>query len=675
MSRGLRASATLALLALLALSSGASAREPENKSSLLGELGAPAAERLLSGDSSAERLRGFARLSALGTPRAIELLARALDPGGAARGAEEHLAAVRALAPHAKHSLAQAALVRALSSPPVEADAGPLSEWVQSSAALALARSGEAAALSALGRALKKPGRAAELAKAALLDNPPRDLAPLLRAPGAATKELCDALGALADQRAEGYLRDTVRRGSPEARAAAALALDRLGEPEVVELARHWLRSERQPVLLSAAAQILTEHTAPEATDALTELAKSESGLSLALATFLASAGRVRAPAALSAQRQPERAFELLTAFARAGDWAEARIEQALAAPDTAGLAIHALSRAPGERARRRLERALSEPSLRSFAVRGLALRQPRLGEESPALQALMPELERSRVPAERAAWVLARAIFSPESLATSLRSTDPVLVRAAAKLASAGEPARLAVTRLLRETSPSLRTALAIGIADPRAANLVPTPVLLELTHEAGPAAWLAAAALAARQDADLAPLVRELLASGDPWLRAHALLGLGQARAPEALGSIENAYRFEPDENVRHAAVVALSQRPEPVRLRPLRLAAELDGSRRVREAARLALTGHALATATAGAGSDAVWLELSRNRGLSPSTLPAAALKLGAGVALPVVADPDGVALIPGVDPARVEVRLALLEDRVNGAGARP
>jgi hypothetical protein len=581
--RSLRRGAFALLLLSLAHQSNADARPADQKKpSLLGELGAPAAERLLASDASPDRLRAFARLSSLGTPRAIELLARALDPGGAARGAEEHLAAVRALAPHAKKAMAQAALVRALSSPPVEVDAGPLSEWVQSAAALALSRAGDDAALSALGRALKKPGHAAELAKEALIENPPRDLTPLLRAPGAPTRELCETLGALGDQRAEVFLRDTVRRGAPEARAAAAIALARLGSSEVVELSRHWLRSERQPALLMAAAQILTEQRAPDASSALAKLGASEAGRAFSLNLFLSARGAVAAPPALSLDQAPERAFELLEAFASQGAAGASRVEAALGSPETAGLAVYALSRAPGSQARARLERALSEPRLRAFAARALALRYKRFGEESAALEAALPALERSRDESERAAATSARALFSPDALARALGSTDPVVVRAAARLASTGAAAEIAVRRLLRERDASLRVALAIGLADAKAAALAPTPFLLELTHEAGPAAWLSAAALAARKDADLLPLIRELLTSGDPWLRAHALLGLGQASHEGSLGLIENAYRFEPDESVRHAAVVALSQRKESVRTRALRLAAELDGAR---------------------------------------------------------------------------------------------
>jgi cellulose synthase operon protein C len=341
--------------------------------------------------------------------------------------------------------------------------------------------------------------------------------------------------------------------------------------------------------------------------------------------------------------------------------------------PASAGLACYALSRAPSAPARARLERALGEPRLRAFALRALALRFTRLAESSAALQQALPAALRASDASERAAAAFAQALLEPSSLVQSLRSSDPVVVRAVARLAFAGEAARAAVGRLLSERDPLLRVALAAGLADAQAADLAPTPLLLELSHGAGPASLLAASALSARKDADLLPLVRELLTSGDPWLRAHTLLGLSRASDPDALGLIENAYRFEPDPSVRHAAVVALSRRSESVKLRALQLAADLDASRAVREAARLALSGQALSDGVG--GPETLWLELSKNPGSAAEAVPALQVRVGSGLALPAVADPDGVVVLAGMDPAALEVRLALLGERVNVPGAGP
>jgi hypothetical protein len=446
----------------------------------------------------------------------------------------------------------------------------------------------------------------------------------------------------------------------------------RLGSTEVVELARHWLRSERQPVLVAAAAEILARRATSDAAAALSELAGSEATRELSLRLLLQTGGAVEAPAALLPETAAERAPALLELFARAA-WGQPRIERALQNPQRAGLACYALSRAPGAVARARLERALGEPRLRAFALRSLALRYSRLGETSTMLRQASAASLRSTSASERAAATFALGLLDPTRSSESLRSNDPVVVRAAARLAFSGDAARVAVGRLLGERDPVLRVALALGLADADAAELAPTPLLLELSHGAGPASLLATRALAARKDADLLPLVRELLTSGDPWLRAHTLLGLARATDPDALGLIENAYRFEPDASVRHAAIVALSQRPEPVKQRTLSLAAELDASRDVRDAAQLALTGQRLSDGVV--GSETSWTELAKNPGVAAEAVPALQVRMAAGLALPAVADPDGVVVLAGVDPATPEVRLALLGERVNVPGASP
>jgi hypothetical protein len=358
---------------------------------------------------------------------------------------------------------------------------------------------------------------------------------------------------------------------------------------------------------------------------------------------------------------------EVLELLARGGTSGLAALEPALAGSQTASLAVYALSRAPGAAALGRLERALSEPRLRALALRGLALRKARLGDTSKALVDALRSAARSHDENERAAAAFALGIATPDELPGLLASQDPVVVRAAARLARTGPAARAAVARLQRERDPVLRAALGIGLADAGAAELVPTPLLLELVHEAGPASYLAAMALSARKDDDLLPLLRELLSSGDPWLRAHTLLGLGRASEPDALGLIENAYRFEPDASVRHAAVVALSYRSEQVKRRTLELAATLDSSQLVRDAARLALSGHALGQLAQ--GPEQAFLRLQKTPGLEPSLAPAALVRVGSGAALPAVADPDGVVVLVGIDPAPLDVRLALLGERVN------
>src|SRR4051812_45401191 len=126
------------------------------------------------------------------------------------------------------------------------------------------------------------------------------------------------------------------------------------------------------------------------------------------------------------------------------------RIEAALHSGENAGLAMYALSRAPGAAARARLERALGEPRLRAFALRCLSLRRARLGDESALLAKAVRTSLGAQEPSERAAAAFAGALLEPDTLASSLRSNDAFVVRAVSRLALSGAGARAAVERLL---------------------------------------------------------------------------------------------------------------------------------------------------------------------------------------------------------------------------------
>jgi hypothetical protein len=130
-----------------------------------------------------------------------------------------------------------------------------------------------------------------------------------------------------------------------------------------------------------------------------------------------------------------------------------------------------------------------------------------------------------------------------------------------------------------------------------------------------------------------------------------------------------------------VRRAIVTALGQRKEPQRIATLELAARLDPDVEVRESARLALRGQLplpLGRFGAGcAGNDArvgacyaAWITLVPSM---PAAEPpkedgrATVARVGrlldsAGLALPVVADPDGMLVVPGVSAGAASFRLA-------------
>ena len=111
----------------------------------------------------------------------------------------------------------------------------------------------------------------------------------------------------------------------------------------------------------------------------------------------------------------------------------------------------------------------------------------------------------------------------------------------------------------------------------------------------------------------------------------------------------------------------VVALSQRHDPLAARTLRLAARLDGDSQVRETATMALSGHTLADLSR--GSNTFWLSIvssSPPRDSGPAARAALVLT-ASGLALPLLADPDGLVTACGLPEGPVRLRIAGLAFR--------
>jgi len=622
-------------------------------------LGFAVATRLLKSDSAEERARGLERLGKVGTAAALELLAKNLEPGGA-KTFEERLTAVRALARQAGSPVARPALARIMASATTGDDDSET--LIRTTAALALARSGHPDALELLGKALRQEGPVASAAATALAAHPPRNLSPVVGARGALTSSLIDGLEQLRDQRAFATLRSFIKYGAPEHKAQAAIALTRLGDYETVELARAWLAREREPVLRLAASQILSLARDPGAASAIAALlAKPETadaGIELALAT--PDPALVGALSTLLERATSGGAPDLIGAIGRAGGPAAAkRLAQELGKPERAPAAAYALALSPGPAALDTLERALTKSTTRRLAARAAVVRAVTLGETASGIEAALDALVVSTNAADRAAGAWGHATLSPRRAIVLLRRADPVVVRAAARAALTPQVAAAAAERLVGERDPLTRTALAISLASPEGARHVPTRVLSTLVEEGGAAAPVAARALAARDSEALRPQLRELFDSGDPWIRSHIALGLADSSDPSAVGLLAHRFRAEREAGVRHAIVVALSRRVESTRVSTLELAANLDPSTPVRQAARRALSGVRLTSLPKGAGS--FWLQLVDSESLQ-GRQHSAVLGTTSGVALPVVADPDGLVCMGGLPAGPVSLRLA-------------
>jgi hypothetical protein len=687
MSRFRRRSAALGLVACLAgfaLPSQARAQpepEPEGEAevelpprvSVINRFSVTRIARWLGSENAGERLRGIERLGEVGTPAALARLTGYAFERRAQLAGREWLTLARTLAPHAADPKAELVLAMLLNQSPSNST-GPeeaaLLELARGTAGLALADDGGRAAQLVLGRALRAVGAPAAAAADALVAHPPASVAGLLEAPGEPSVELAELLGALADQRAFHALRDWVRGGTNEVRAASAIALTRLGDMETVPLAAQWL-PQGSPELRRAGLEILS----------LAHDARAEPALRALVAEAVAGEAEQRRllefpSAALSAEvlgsldRDVSGGAWRWTLLGRIGGEAAAqRLARGLADPESALAAAHALSRLPGPEARAALEAALQGDAVLPLAVRVAAARAE-LGERFRGLAARSDAWLDSQDPRQRAAAAWARSIEGGAAALAELESGDEVRVLAAASNALCFHPVTIdGAARLLSGAAPGrVRTALAVALLSPRGRRAVPSELLWSLVAEAGAARPLALRALAARSDPGIWAAVESYLDHPDPLLREHVARGLGESERASAVGYLARRYAFETDETVRRALVMALGAHDGRAASGWLDRAARLDPSPRVRSAARLALGGVPLADAAR--GDEFLWTELRAASAaavqapapaLAEKPDAAALLSVAPGLAMPVFADPSGLLVVSGLPSSHLGIRL--------------
>jgi len=657
-------------LALLAADPGFAQTEPP-KPSLRGRLGVEAARPLLRAEPTELRQRAFERLGSTPSTAALGLLAHALEPGGEARNARERLVVVRALAGYANEEVARGALLRAMAGG--EALDEPKDALVRETAALALARSRDPRSVELLSQALRQAGRTGETARIALVAHPPRKIQVLLSARGAPTESLVELLGELGDPEGAPLLETASRSALPALRAKALGALLRLDPRRAASVARE-LGGDRDARVRTESVRVLALTRAAEAGEKLAALASDPATASAALAIAIEARNPDLGPALARVHVAIDDRDAWLAALARSGGPEPlARLETALATADTRWAAAYALALSTDDAAEDILVRALGSPDRRGDAARALTLRAAAEISHVDLDDALVA-LARSPKTSDRAAWAFALGVTAPQRGAELVNGADPVVVRAVARTATHPTVARACAERLVRESDPGLRGSLAIALALPEAADLVPNRVLVELVESRGAAAHLAANALAARDGEGLRPRLREFLESGDPVLRTHTALGLARSREASAVGLLADAYRFEVEPRVRRAIVTALGARSEPGRRRTLDLAKELDPDPEVRRLARAALGTEPATNTAATAASEprgTAWFKLP-----PPAPGPSDTMfvvETSAGLALPLAPDPDGSVLLARLPEGGVRKRIAAARPGLEAPGA--
>lgn len=616
---------------------------PERPATLRAQFGIEYYRGLLDSPQASQRTLAHERLSALGSPRALQYLDDALLKLLARGGNDDearHIVVL--LADHTDVPHTQSTLLRVLmgASGTRRAD---VSLPLRALAALALAADGNAQG--ALIRALRSDADSARLASEALLAHPPRTLQGLTEQGNPAIAKL---LGELGDQRAFSALREWVRTGSSELQEAALWALCQLGDYEVVEVARHWLATAPSAARREVAARVLAASAHPEADEAIASLLQRPSGrpVALALSEHYPLAAPVNELMAIGHSAEPDDLLRVMHLLGRsereqAAEW----LAERLADSRHGELAAEALALSSAPNAPTLLRTAAEQSTTRRDALLALVIRQVQdPAQEAPPRRTLQ-QLFAAKTPLDRAVGAFGLAALDPARALTLLRSEDVLVVMAASRTALLQDEAffQAAADRLAATPNALLQQTLCFALLDADAAARVPDPTLLALVTRDAPGAALAALALARRD----APLLRttlfELLASKDGALRAHATLGLGQSPQADASGLLVRQYEDE-DARVRWAAVAALSAHPGPLSHRTLQRAARLDPDPRVQGAARLALAGipiaaggargrpgqlgRALASLAPGWGEGATRISLNPALALEFPALPAAA-----------------------------------------------
>ena len=150
---------------------------------------------------------------------------------------------------------------------------------------------------------------------------------------------------------------------------------------------------------------------------------------------------------------------------------------------------------------------------------------------------------------------------------------------------------------------------------------------------------------------------------------------MGSAHPSEPDATGRLAGLYRWETDVDVRRAAISALAQRTAdasaPVRKDALFLASELDPDGAVRQAARRAMGGATQPFAPTSM-SEAAWLRLTLDGGASPGEAFVGSIVRSDGLAIPIVFDEEGYAVVPGLPPGDARLVLA---PRLPSEGKKP
>ena len=667
--------------------SSSSANEPtEPGNELRGHFGADIAQRLLKSSDPNERLRGLTRAGATKTPESMQLLVHAAEPTGVARSdARAMIEVARGLAGFVGEAGADAALLSIVNTPAQssptrasspgrgpreftmdEAELAPRLHLARQIAAIALAETREPHAIESLIAVARGGGPGQSAATLALTIHPPESGA--LSAVTLTSPNMMRLAAKLGDLRTIEHIRGLARSSDVALRIAALDALAAMGDMRAIELATA-AATEHEPQVRIAAGSALVMLAAPDRAKAVEALigddATAMGGIRLAERAYSdgiakALAARAAAPGDMALRGAAIVALGRSPSVVAVRALAELMRDASLHSD-----VVSALSRSPSPSAMSALESLAGLPAMQRMAARAYLVRALLRREKSEKLDALVSRLSTATDGNDRAVGIATLVALGRRDLEGALRDTDARVRRAVAIAALADGPRRAWRAALLdalaSEKDDATRVALAVGLVDGDPDGRVTTATLRDRADSAEGDAPVAALALAQRGDDAEDAKVTALLAARDPILRAHVARGLAASTYKDVVGRLGNAFAYESDGGVRRAIVAALAARTgsdaaAPQRLETLRIAARFDPDRVVRVAASRALAGlpptlDARARAHAQEESEVLWLRVAAAGGEPAPHDVTASLYRSDGLAVPVVFDDDGYAIVPG------------------------
>lgn len=680
----------------------AKADAPEGASSLRKRVGLDRATQLLDGSDGGDPLRGIARLSSLGTPEAIALLARR---AGNASTSLEALALARALAPHADRDGARIGLLRLLGGRPTperngeESDDGDDGDdeeedddeserpprkddddtrdanghgaLARQTAALALARTQDMRAIEPLYGLAVTAGPAQGAARFALAASPPKSPAFYELVRKKMSLETVRLLGRTGDLRAIEPLHAAAVSGDVERRAAAIRALAALGDARALDLAKRAV-ADTDVRLREAGARALVALGAEERVGVVARLVEDPATVALG-AALAHDVHHPEITKRLAERARPETEPDVrslaIAALGRSPDPnAASTLAKLLAEPGVGYEAALALARSPAPNATSLLADAASGPA-RALAARAWIVRSLLRHERHAVADDRVFALARSADPTERAIGTFARVALAGDAAGTFL-SANEARVRRAAILATFARTKVVDEDALLahrKDPDAFVHALLVARLAGSNADadHALTTTELFRSAEAGGPDALPAIEAVARRTHTAIEATVKRWLSSDDPLVRAHAARGLGAASYPRATGWLAEAYATESNTDVRRALVAALAARTADAKAgarREALEAARLDPDAAVARTARAAIGNLALRSEDPTSGGEIAWIRLVSADGTKPDRVFSGVVIGSDGAAIPVVFDDDGHALVAGLPPGPYRLVLA-------------